>query len=295
MTSCGLPTRFAPRSVRVASNCSRDIGGQPRSRPMRSIIAAYAGYASSAAACDVSAMKPWELMLIAGRGWPISSAARRWISATGAKRSGMPPMIARASGRPSAPARTADCGAAADRDPDRERVLHGAGVHGQVVDRRPVAAAPRHALGLADLQQQLELLGEELVVVVEVVAEEGEGLDERAAPGHDLRAPVAQQVQGRELLEHADGVVRAQDAHRAGQPDVLRAPGGGAQDDGRSAHGEVGTVVLADGEDVEPEGVGELDLLDEVREALLGRDRVGGQLAEGVDADLHASTVGDAC
>src|SRR5215217_7117375 len=63
-----------------------------------------------AAARDVSAMNPWELMLIAGRGWPISSAARRWISATGAKRSGMPPMIARASGRPSAPARTADCG-----------------------------------------------------------------------------------------------------------------------------------------------------------------------------------------
>jgi hypothetical protein len=158
-----------------------------------------------------------------------------------------------------------------------------------------VPAAPGHALGVADAQQQLELLGEELVVVLEIVAEEGERLDERAAAGHDLRAPVAEQVQGRELLEDPDGVVRAEDAHGAGQPDVLRAPGGGAEDDGRRAHGEVGAVVLADSEDVEAEGVGELDLLDEVREALLGRDRVGGQLAEGVDADLHASTVEDAC
>ena len=53
---------------------------------------------------------------------------------------------------------------------------------------------------------------------------------------------------------------------------LLRALGGGAQDDGRCRHGEVRAVVLADAEDVEPDLVGELDLLDEVREALLGRD-----------------------
>jgi hypothetical protein len=33
--------------------------------------------ASSAAACDVSAMKPCELMLSAGAGWPYCAAARR--------------------------------------------------------------------------------------------------------------------------------------------------------------------------------------------------------------------------
>ena len=54
---------------------------------------------------------------------PPRGAARRWISANGAKRSGIPPMIASAIGRPSVPARAADCGVAADRDPDRQRLL----------------------------------------------------------------------------------------------------------------------------------------------------------------------------
>ena len=270
MTSCGLPTRFAPRSVRVASNClarhrrpaalAADAVHHRGVRRIRLVRRGLRRLGDEAVGVDAH-RGPRVAHLLGGaavdlgdRGEALRHAADDRQREREAERAGADRRLR----------------AAADRDPDRERVLHRAGVHGQVVDRRPVAAAPRHALGRADLQQQLELLGEELVVVVEVVAEEREGLDERAAPGHDLRAPVAQQVQGRELLEHADGVVRAQDAHRAGQPDVLRAPGGGAQDDGRSAHGEVRTVVLADGEDVEPEGVGELDLLDEVREALLG-------------------------
>ena len=65
--------------------------------------------------------------------------------------------------------------------------------------------------------------------------------------------PPDQQVEGREVLEDAHGVVGAEDAHRAGQPDVLRARCGGAEDDGRRGDGEVGAVVLADAEDVEPD------------------------------------------
>ena len=72
-------------------------------------------------------------------------------------------------------------------------------------------------------EQQLELLGEQLVVVVEVVAEQREGLDERAAPGHDLGPAAGEQVERREVLEDADGIVRAEDADRARQPDALRA------------------------------------------------------------------------
>src|SRR5919202_1231380 len=110
-TTCsGLPTKFEPRSSVDASNCWRVMGGQPRSRPILSITTLWAGNASSAAACDVSAMKPCELMLSAGALCPYSAAARRCSSANGAKRSGRPPMIASAIGRPSAPARTTDCG-----------------------------------------------------------------------------------------------------------------------------------------------------------------------------------------
>ncbi len=66
----------------------------------------------------------------------------------------------------------------------------------------------------------------------------------------------------------------------------------GRQHDRRRRDGEVGPVVLADAEDVEPDLIRELDLLDEVAQALPGRDRapcrrVGGHLAEAVEADLH--------
>ena len=71
-----------------------------------------------------------------------------------------------------------------------------------------------------------------------------------------------------------------------------------AEHDGRRRDDEVRAVMLADAEDVEPDLVGQLDLLDQVAQPLLGADhvpgpRVGRQLREGVDPDLHdvANTV----
>jgi hypothetical protein len=150
---------------------------------------------------------------------------------------------------------------ASDRDPDRERVLDRAWPHGGVLERRPVAARPCHAGGVADLHQQLELLGEELVVVVEVVAEQREGLDEGASTGHDLRSAAGQQVDVGEVLEDTDGVVGAQDGDGARQADAVSADGD-CGEDGRGRGDEVvRPVVLSDREEVEAELVGELCLL----------------------------------
>ena len=54
-TTSGLPTTSAPSGLRKASSCARVIGGQPRSRPIRVIIAAYDPKNSSAACSVVSA------------------------------------------------------------------------------------------------------------------------------------------------------------------------------------------------------------------------------------------------
>jgi hypothetical protein len=70
-----------------------------------------------------------------------------------------------------------------------------------------VAPRPAHPLPRAQPEQQLQLLGEERVVVVELVAEEREALDERPAARHDLRAPVGDEVERGELLEDAHRVV----------------------------------------------------------------------------------------
>src|SRR2546430_1756869 len=67
-------------------------------------------------------MYPCELMPSAGTGsWPARRAASRWISTSGAKRSGMPPMIASAIGRPSTPAPTADRRVARGRGAEHNR------------------------------------------------------------------------------------------------------------------------------------------------------------------------------
>ena len=90
----------------------------------------------------------------------------RCSSTNGAKRSGMPPMIASAIGRPSVAGADRRLGRAADGDPDRQRILQRPRVDAAAVERRAVRARPRDALALAQLQQQLELLVEQLVVVV---------------------------------------------------------------------------------------------------------------------------------
>src|SRR5205085_2011665 len=74
---------------------------------------------------------------------------------------------------------------------------------------------------LPQLQEQVELLGEQLVVVVQIEAEQRERLDERPPAGHDLDPAAGDQVDGGVLLEDPDRVLRREDGDRAGQPDPL--------------------------------------------------------------------------
>ena len=66
------------------------------------------------------------------------------------------------------------------------------------------------------------------------------------------------------MLEDADRIVGAEDGDRAGQPDPLRALRRGGEDDRGRGHDEVRPVVLAHSEDIQPDLVGQLDLLDEI-------------------------------
>ena len=77
------------------------------------------------------------------------------------------------------------------------------------------------------------------------------------------------------------------------QPDPLGARGRRGEHDRGRRDREVRPVVLADAEDVQPDLVGELDLLEQVGQPLLGADRAAGRrvpqdVAEGVDPEFHA-------
>ncbi len=148
-------------------------------------------------------------------------------------------------------------------------------------------------LGLgADLEQKIELLGEQFVVVVEIMAEQRKGFDERAAPGHDLGPAAGDEIEGGELLVDPHRIVGRQHGHRAGQADALGARGRRGQRHGGRRHRVVRPVMLAKPEHVEADAIGEFDLLQDIGEALVDVDRLPGRgiapgLDKGVSAELH--------
>ena len=150
-------------------------------------------------------------------------------------------------------------------------------------------------LGLGpDGEEQVELLGEQLVVIFKVVAEQRKGLDERAAPGHDLRPAAREEIEGGELLIDADRIVRRQHRDRAREANAFGARGCRGKRHGRRRHRVVRPMMLAEAEHVEADPIGEFDLLHDIGEALvdidrLARPRIAPGLDESVGAEFHES------
>ncbi len=152
-------------------------------------------------------------------------------------------------------------------------------------------AAPRHRLLGEQLHEQIELLLEERLVLVELEPEQRERFDERAPPEDHLGTAVRDGVEGGEALEDPDRVVGAEHGDRRAEPDPLGAAGDRGQDHFRSRHGEVVAMMLADADEVDPDGIGEDGLLDDVADDLrLGQApavRVDGDVAEGVEPEFE--------
>src|ERR1700719_1808908 len=96
-------------------------------------------------------------------------------------------------GQPKIPGANEGGGRASDAEPDGQRVLQRARVNALPGERRTVPARPMDVGLLADLQEQVEALGKERIVIIELEAEERERLDERAAPGDDLGPSLREQ------------------------------------------------------------------------------------------------------
>ncbi len=146
------------------------------------------------------------------------------------------------------------------------------------------------AIGIAQRREDRELLLEEVVVVLERVAEERKQFGERAAAEDYLRAAARHGIEGGEALVDADGIVGAEDGDRGAESDAAGAAGDRGEEDFGRADGEVRAVVLADAEEVHAQLVGQLRLGDDVAEDLgvgLGSAvGVDGDVAEGVETHL---------
>ena len=180
----------------------------------------------------------------------------------------------------------------AHTDPDRQFVLQGPGVHRLSGERGAVCAGPVDLGAVAELQEQFKLLLEERIVVLQLEAEEREGLGKGAASGDDLRPSPRKEVERCELLENPDRVCRAQDRDGAGEPDALGLRRRRRKDHGGSGIEKLAPVVFADAEDIESHLVGEPYLLEQVGQAV-GRvnrgpgDRVPSRGRKAVDPELH--------
>ncbi|GGU21830.1 hypothetical protein GCM10010244_55520 [Streptomyces coeruleorubidus] len=144
----------------------------------------------------------------------------------------------------------------------------------------------------ADGEQEIELLGEDVVVVGGGDPEEGEGFEEGAASGDDLGASVAEVVQGGEVLVQANRVEGGQNGYGAGEADAGGGLGDGCERDGGVGHGEVGAVVFAEAEDVQARLVGGDGVGDDLAGAPGGVVGVAGggvglHVGQGQDADFH--------
>ena len=96
---------------------------------------------------------------------------------------------------------------ATDTDPGGQPTLRGFREHLLAGQRRPVTTSPGdRALG-SQLGEQVQFLGEQLLVLREVVAEQRERFGERAAPQDDLRPATRDRVESSEALVHADRII----------------------------------------------------------------------------------------
>jgi len=91
-------------------------------------------------------------------------------------------------------------------------------------ERRAEPSGPSHPVLVAETQQQVQLLGEQVVELGDVLAEQGERFGECAAAGDDLGPTVADQVEGGEILIHPDRVQDTQHGCGGGERDATGRP-----------------------------------------------------------------------
>ena len=148
----------------------------------------------------------------------------------------------------------------------------------------------------ADAQEEVELLGEQRVVVGKLQPEQRKAFGERAAADDQVDPALGDQVERRELLEEAHRIAGAEDGHGAVEADVGRPGCGCRKEHRRGGVHEIAAVVLADAVGVEADLVGAFDLFEQVLHALNrahvdSTDGVRDRRDEAVYADPHRNLV----
>src|SRR5690606_34838851 len=100
--------------------------------------------------------------------------------------------------------------AAADANPRLQGAVFDRRVDHLVLQRRSNCALPTYRAALQQSGKQIQLFGEQRLIVVERIAEERERLCERPTPQNDLSSSIGDRVDRREALKYPHRLVRTQ-------------------------------------------------------------------------------------
>src|SRR6202451_804484 len=163
---------------------------------------------------------------------------------------------------------------AAGADPDGQATLRRPRWNWRILQGRAEASLPSDALGGIELHEQFELFREQIVGVGKFVAEQRKRFGEYASSGNDLGASAAHKVDGRKVLEDQDWIRRAQDGNRASQADALGHRRDRRQYYRRGRDRHIQPMMFANCENVEARRICKLRCREDLRQALLGADRI---------------------
>lgn len=160
----------------------------------------------------------------------------------------------------------------------------------RVVQRLPGGSVSADGVFVADLQQRLESVLEVLVVALQRLVKEREGIRIGTGPCSEFGTSGADAVEGCKVLKDTGRIRAGERCDSAGQSDVLGLRRGVGQHHRRGRRCEVLAVVLTHAEDFRPCLIGHACPFRDVAQACCRIDRltsrVSGQLATSEDANV---------
>src|SRR5690606_4437400 len=101
-----------------------------------------------------------------------------------------------------------------------------------------------------------QLLGKQLIVVIQIIPEQRKRLNKGSTTGHDFGTATREQIYGSEILIDAHRIVGTQNRDSPRKSTFRGNRSGRCQDNGGRRHGVVGTVMFADSEYIQAELIG---------------------------------------
>src|SRR5690554_6003226 len=152
--------------------------------------------------------------------------------------------------------------------PNGQVLLYGPRINGLLLQSRAKTTRPTDGIFVPYFQKQIQLLGKELIVVVQTVAKQGKGIDEGAAAHDHFGPPFGNQIEGGKFLKNPYRIVGAEYGNRTSKLNLSRSGGSCRQNYGMGRVHILLPMVLAHSKKVEAHLIGQFHPLQQLLHGL---------------------------